>query len=80
MQQWWGGWTPGQIDNFIQIFADLFMGFPGGTVVKNPPTNAGAADVGSIPGNPLQSFCLEIPWTEKPDRLQSVGSQRVGHD
>ena len=21
-----------------------------------------------------------IPWTEKPDRLQSMGSQRVGHD
>ena len=21
-----------------------------------------------------------IPWTEDPDRLQSVGSQRVGHD
>ena len=21
-----------------------------------------------------------IPWTEKPRRLQSVGSQRVGHD
>ena len=22
----------------------------------------------------------EIPWTEEPDRLQSMGSQRVGHD
>ena len=22
----------------------------------------------------------EIPWTEEPDGLQSVGSQRVGHD
>ena len=22
----------------------------------------------------------EIPWTEKPDGLQSIGSQRVGHD
>ena len=21
-----------------------------------------------------------IPWTEKPGRLQSMGSQRVGHD
>ena len=21
-----------------------------------------------------------IPWTEEPDGLQSVGSQRVGHD
>ena len=43
------------------------MGFPGGTVVKNLPTNAG--DMGSIPGlrrspgvgtgNPLQYSCLE---------------------
>ena len=48
------------------------MGFPGGTVVKNPPTNAGATgDTGSIPGsgrspgggngNPLQYSCLENP-------------------
>ena len=22
----------------------------------------------------------EVPWTEEPGRLQSVGSQRVGHD
>ena len=45
------------------------MGFPGGSVVKNLPANAG--DVGSIPGlgrspgegngNPLQFSCLENP-------------------
>ena len=44
-------------------------GFAGGSVVKNPPANAG--DVGSIPesgrspgggnGNPLQYSCLEDP-------------------
>ena len=22
----------------------------------------------------------KIPWTDEPDRLQSMGSQRVGHD
>ena len=42
-------------------------GFPGGSVVKNPPANA--RDAGSIPGlgkspgegngNPLQDSCLE---------------------
>ena len=48
------------------------MGFPGGSVVKNPPANAGGArDVDSIPGsgrssgvgdsNPLQYSCLEYP-------------------
>ena len=45
------------------------MVFPGGSVVKNPPANAG--DAGSIPGlgrspggendNPLQYSCLENP-------------------
>ena len=25
-------------------------------------------------------FAWEIPWTVEPDRLQSMGSQRVGHD
>ena len=47
-------------------------GFPCGTVVKNPPANAGdSRDTGSIPGsgsspgkgngNPLQYSCLENP-------------------
>ena len=61
------------------------MGFLGGTVVKNPPANAG--DMGSIPGtgrspaerngNPFQYSCLKIPWTEGPCRLQSMGLQTV---
>ena len=25
-------------------------------------------------------LACEIPWTEKPGGLQSMGSQRVGHD
>ena len=48
------------------------MSFPGASVVKNPPANAGeAGDAGSIPesgrspgegnGNPLQYSCLENP-------------------
>jgi len=28
----------------------------------------------------LQCLCLKIPWTEEPGGLQSMGSQRVGHD
>ena len=61
-------------------------------VVKSLPTNAGDfRDSGSIPGsgrspggghdNPLQYSCQENPpWTEDPDGLLSIGSQRVGHD
>ena len=63
------------------------MGFPGGTVVKNPFANAGdTEDVGSIPGlgkgngNPLSILAWKIPWTEEPGGLQSTGLQRVGHD
>ena len=50
-----------------------------------------AGDLGLIPGlgrspgggksNPLQYSCLENPMEmEEPGRLQSMGSQRVGHD
>ena len=28
----------------------------------------------------LSILLWRIPWTEEPDRLQSMGSQRVGHD
>ena len=56
--------------------------------VKNPFASAGyARDVGLIPGsgrfsgggqgNPLQYSYPEIPWTEEPGGLQSMGPQRV---
>ena len=66
-------------------------GFPGGSAVKNLPVNAGDAvrqDADSIPGsrrspregngNQLQDSCLENVM--EPGRLQSMGSQRVGHN
>ena len=61
-------------------------------VVKNPPADAGdLRDLGSIlgsgrspgegHGNPLQYSCPgESLWTEEPGGLQSMGSQRAGHD
>ena len=60
------------------------MGFPGGTMVKNPPANAGdERDAGSVPGwrrslgegngNLLEYSCLEIPWTEEPAGLIVYG-------
>ena len=64
------------------------MGFPGASVVKNPPTRAG--DVGSIPGweDPLEKgmathssiLAQRIAWIEEPGRLQSLELQRDGHD
>ena len=61
--------------------------FPGDSVVKNLPADAG--DVGSIPGSersPREEMAThssilakEIPWTVEPGGLQSWGC-RVRHD
>ena len=62
----------------------IFMAFPG----KESACNVG--DLGSIPelgrssggghGNPLQYSCLENPMDEEPGGVQSMVSQRVGHN
>ena len=61
------------------------LGFSGGSVVKNPPEiwvqslgredplEEGLATHSSI-------LAWRIPWTEEAGGLQSMGSQRVGHD
>ena len=41
-----------KVSNGSEIFKRVHGGFPGGTVVKNPPANAG--DMGSSPG-PVRS-------------------------
>ena len=56
------------------------QGFPGGSVAKNPPANAGAAgDTGSIPGSGRlcgEKNGQEILWIEEPAGLQYMGSQK----
>ena len=62
--------------------------FPGGQDGKESTCNAGdltsVLGLGRSPGegNGYHSSILawRIPWTEDPSRLQSMGSQRVGHD
>ena len=60
-------------------------------VAKNLPANAGdIKGMGSIPGSERSPggkqgthsslYTWRIPWTEEPGGLQSIGSQRVGHD
>ena len=67
----------------------IFMAFPGGSAGKESSCNVG--DLGSIPGwgrsprggygNPASLLLPgESPWAEGPGGLQSMGSQRVGHD
>ena len=84
----WSGHEDGALKNGISALLKKAPGFPDGSVVKNPPANAG--DVGSIPGSedPLEQkmttrpsiLAWEITWTEEPGRPQSMGSERVRHD
>ena len=68
----------------------MLQGFPGGSVVKNPPANVG--DTSSIPsperspgegnGNPLQYSCLGFgnPMDRGAWQATVHGVARVGHD
>ena len=65
-----------------------FLGFPGSSDGKESACSVG--DSGSSLGqeNPLEKGMAihssipvwRIPWTEEPGGLQSMGSQRVGHN
>ena len=75
------------------VLVELFTqrAFPGSSVIKNLPGNAGdAGDVGQSLSreDPLEEemaihssmLAWEIPQTEQPGGLWSIGSQRVTHD
>ena len=57
-------------------------------LVKNPPTMQKMQVLSLGQEDPLEKemathstiFALEIPGTEEPGGLQSMGSRRVGHD
>ena len=57
-------------------------------VVKNPPAMLETRVQTLDQGDPLEKgmatyssmLAWRIPWTEEPSGLQSMGSQRVGHD
>ena len=72
----------------LKLFAEN-LGFPGGSDGKESACSVG--DLGSTPvlgrfpwrrawQPTLVSLPGESPWTEEPGGLQSLGSQRVGHD
>ena len=60
---------------------NIFL-LPGGSEVKASSCNMG--DPGSILEKEMAThssiLAWRIPWMEEPGRLQSTGSQRVGHD
>ena len=85
-------WVPGGLrallppSHLVCSIPGWGRGLPGGSVVKNPPANAG--DTGLIPGlgrTPWRRKCQPTPVfllgeTLEPSMLQSMGSQRVRHD
>ena len=69
----------------------LPLDVPSGSAVKNPPAvqETQKMRVRSLgQEEPLEKemathfsiLAWRIPWTEEPGRLQSMGSQRVGHN
>ena len=67
------------------------MGSPGGSAAKNRPATRETQEIRgrSLGGeDPLEKemathssiLAWKTPWMEKPDGLQSMESQRVGHD
>ena len=66
-------------------------GFPSGLAVRNPPAVQETQEIWIWPlgwEDPLEEkmathysiLAWKIPWTKKPGRLQSIGSQRVRHN
>ena len=63
------------------------MGFPGGSVIKNLPKNPPAMQemwarflgqedhLEKEMATHFNILAWEIPWTEEPDRLQSMGTR-----
>ena len=65
----------------------FYLGFPGGSVVKNPSVKQETRVLSLGREDPLEEemathfsiLTWRIPWTEEPGGPQSIGSQRVGH-
>ena len=57
-------------------------------MVTNPPANQETWVLSLGQEDPLEEgtathssiLAWRVPWTEEPDRLQFMGSERVGHD
>ena len=75
------GWLPTPV---FMGFSGARGGVPGGSDGKESTCSAGdlglIPESGRSPGGGHGILAWRIPWTEEPGGLQSVGSQRVGHD
>ena len=67
---------------------EVFVGFPGGSRVNNPPAVLETRVLSLGQEDPLKKevathssiLAWRIPWTQEPGGLQSMGSHREGHD
>ena len=65
-------WGSKELDMTERLSLVLYSGFPGGSVVKNPPTNTGdTRDVGSIPESGRSSSLPSI--TERLSKDMNSG-------
>ena len=74
--------------NLLIVVSKVFVVFPVSQMVKESACNEG--DQGSVPGGEdheekgmvtcFSILAWEIPWTEEHGKLQSLRSQRAGHD
>ena len=63
-------------------------GFPGGSVVTNLPAKQETQVQSQGWEDPLEKelethssiLAWEIPWTEEPGKVQSMGSQKIRHE
>ena len=70
----------------VRYTVDFYVAFPGDSVEKNPPANAGDSGLilgpgvspGEGNGKPLQYSCLGNPIDRVAWWLQFMGSQRIG--
>ena len=72
----------------LQIGSSIPFSFPHGSAVKNSPANRDVT--GSVPGlgrfleeeitTHSSILAWEIPWTEEPGRLQSMGLRTARYD
>ena len=69
---------------FLRTFQTVLQGFPGGSNCKESvckPRDLGWKDpLEKDMATHFSILAWEIPPTEEPGGLQSIGSQRVGHD
>ena len=73
----------GILNTQILVGLASLVGFPGGSVVKNLPVTEETWVQSLGQEDPLEEtvthssiVAQEIPWTEEPGRLQSMGSQK----